>query len=173
MENICFIDTNFISFNPLNENNIIDYFSTSPFYDPSCNNEVLKMQSQYTGNKINQQVDKLKGMYFILDYRNEDNTLFVIRKSINTGDEHVNINFYYVIFGHIYEAPTCSSLFHSKATEVFWQLNKIIDCIIEEIDFNPLGIKDQNSSDKAHEKEYTIIRDIFEMYNKITSYTKR
>lgn len=165
MENICFVDTNFISFNPLNESNIIEYFSTSPFYDPSCNNEVLKMQSQYSGNKITQEVNTLKGLYFILDYKNEENTLFVIRKSINEGDKHVNLNFYYVIFGHIYEAPTNISLFQSKTTEIFWQLNKLIDGMIEDLSFDPLELKPSNKEDSVEDSEFTVIRDIFEKFN--------
>lgn len=33
----------------LDENNVLDYFSLSQFYDRSCNNQVIRMQWQFTG----------------------------------------------------------------------------------------------------------------------------
>ncbi len=50
-------DTNWIPI--LNPTNVMDYFSekTNPFYDRTCNNEVIKMQRQ--------SLDQLKYVFFI------------------------------------------------------------------------------------------------------------
>jgi mediator of RNA polymerase II transcription subunit 6 len=34
-------------YGPLNPMNVLDYLEHSPFWDPTCNNSVLKMQTQY------------------------------------------------------------------------------------------------------------------------------
>ncbi|KAI8595175.1 hypothetical protein EDD21DRAFT_420921, partial [Dissophora ornata] len=31
----------------LNPDNVLDYFALSPFWDPECNNAVLRMQTQF------------------------------------------------------------------------------------------------------------------------------
>ncbi|EOB14425.1 Mediator of RNA polymerase II transcription subunit 6 [Nosema bombycis CQ1] len=165
MENISFVDTNFLTYNPLNETNILDYFSTSPFYDSSSNNEVLKMQSQYTGNKINQQVENLRGVYFILDFKNQENTLFIIRKSENVNQNlTLNLNFYYVIHGHIYEAPSDSFLYTVRSTEIFFKLNKLLD--LEDLDFDPLALEETKSDQQIEDSKFGIIRDIFEVFHR-------
>ena len=49
-----FKDELFVQHFGLNEQNVLDYFARSDFYDKSCNNEQLKMQ--------NQSIDSLRSM---------------------------------------------------------------------------------------------------------------
>ena len=52
-------DDQWLGFYPLNLFTALDYFSLSPFYDRSCNNEVAKAKNvpiTYVGPLCNQQV---------------------------------------------------------------------------------------------------------------------
>lgn len=130
MDNICFVDHVFLSSNPLTSENILDYFSTSPFYDKSSVNEILKMQNQYRGiSTLQQDVSKHKGVFYVLDHCNTDNTLFVIRQS----DNDVNLAYFYVIHGHIYKAPTNNKIFNTRINDIYWYLNEILDSYLDKL----------------------------------------
>lgn len=45
MTGICFRDQLWLNTYPLERNLVFDYFALSPFYDWTCNNEQLRMQS--------------------------------------------------------------------------------------------------------------------------------
>lgn len=68
----CWRDPSWVSM--LNPSNIMDYFSQSPFYDRTCNNEVIKMQRL----KPNQ-LQNMTGIEYILIHVQE-NILYIIRK---------------------------------------------------------------------------------------------
>lgn len=48
LSNTSFKDVIWLQRFPLSKVSVLDYFSLSPFYDRSCNNEVLKMQTKFT-----------------------------------------------------------------------------------------------------------------------------
>lgn len=45
MTGICFRDQLWINSYPLDRNYVFDYFALSPFYDITCNNELLRRRS--------------------------------------------------------------------------------------------------------------------------------
>ncbi len=42
----------------LNPDNVLDYFALSPFWDPECNNAVLKMQTKF--NNLGEMKQRLR-----------------------------------------------------------------------------------------------------------------
>jgi len=44
---VCFRDPQWLALNPLVMENVIEYFSYSQFYNKTCNNETIKMQSRF------------------------------------------------------------------------------------------------------------------------------
>lgn len=42
----------------LNPENVLDYFALSPFWDPECNNAVLRMQTQF--NNLGEMKQRLR-----------------------------------------------------------------------------------------------------------------
>lgn len=131
MDKICFVDQVFLQNSPLSPDNILEYFARSPFYDSSSINEIVKMQNQYRGISGNDDFSKYKGMYYVVDHYNPENTLFVIRQSINKDNLHTNIAYFYVIHGHIYQAPTQESIYNASINNIFWHLSNTIDFYID------------------------------------------
>jgi len=95
----------------LNEHNVMDYFMerTNPFYDRQCNNEVLRMQ-----RASQDQLAGMTGVEYQLLFV-QPNILFVVRKQARSSPSHVTpIADYYIINGHIYQAPDLSNVLSSR-----------------------------------------------------------
>ncbi|XP_053553671.1 mediator of RNA polymerase II transcription subunit 6 isoform X2 [Bombina bombina] len=96
----------------LNNSTVLDYFSerSNPFYDRTCNNEVVKMQ-RLTLDHLNQMV----GVEYILLHAQEP-ILFIIRKQQRQSPTQViPLADYYIIAGVIYQAPDLGSVLNSRA----------------------------------------------------------
>ncbi|KAF9089066.1 Mediator of RNA polymerase II transcription subunit 6 [Mortierella sp. GBA35] len=64
----------------LNPENVLDYFAQSPFWDPACNNAVIRMQTQF--NNLGEMTEMLKdktGVEFALIHERYP-SLFIIQK---------------------------------------------------------------------------------------------
>lgn len=95
----------------LNANNVMEYFSEqrNPFYDRTCNNEVLKMQRASLDQLAN-----MTGIEYCLLYVQEP-ILYVIRKQQRHSPSHVMpIADYYIVAGTIYQAPDLGSVVNSR-----------------------------------------------------------
>ncbi|GAB6024324.1 Thioredoxin- transmembrane protein 1 [Chamberlinius hualienensis] len=95
----------------LNPANIIDYFSerSNPFYDRTCNNEIVKMQ------RLNpEQLNNMTGMEYILLHCQEP-ILYVVRKQHRHSPQQVTpLADYYIIAGVVYQAPDIGSVINSR-----------------------------------------------------------
>ncbi|TRY93361.1 hypothetical protein DNTS_032856 [Danionella cerebrum] len=95
----------------LNPSNVLDYFSerSNPFYDRTCNNEVVKMQ-RLTLDHLNQMV----GVEYILLHAQEP-ILYIIRKQQRQSPTQViPLADYYIIAGVVYQAPDLGSVISSR-----------------------------------------------------------
>ncbi|EPR78173.1 Mediator of RNA polymerase II transcription subunit 6 [Spraguea lophii 42_110] len=136
MDNIEFFrNDNFLQSCPLLPINILEYFSTSPFYDNSCNNEMLKMQTQYqNGTKF---LEDMVGLEYMLNYNDEENILFIIYKiNRHSITDFTLLNIYYIIHGTIYVAPTDADIFKSRLSNFYFHLNEALDLYLERRTFN-------------------------------------
>ncbi|KAG7229174.1 hypothetical protein INR49_013117 [Caranx melampygus] len=96
----------------LNPGNVLDYFSerSNPFYDRTCNNEVVKMQ-RLTLDHLNQMV----GVEYILLHAQEP-ILYIIRKQQRQSQTQVvPLADYYIIAGVVYQAPDLGTVISSRA----------------------------------------------------------
>ena len=73
----------------LNQTNVMDYFSerSNPFYDRTCNNEILKMQKLGVADV---QLQNMVGAEYILLHVQEP-ILYVIRKNIRHSPTQVTV----------------------------------------------------------------------------------
>lgn len=102
-------DSNWIPI--LNPANIMEYFSekSNPFYDRTCNNEILRMQRQSL-----ELLGNMTGVEYILLHV-QDPILYVIRKQHRyTPAEATPLADYYIIAGTVYQAPDLASVFNSR-----------------------------------------------------------
>ncbi|KAF9155206.1 Mediator of RNA polymerase II transcription subunit 6 [Linnemannia schmuckeri] len=99
----------------LNPDNVLDYFAQSPFWDPTCNNAVIRMQTQF--NNLGEMTQKLKeqrGLEFALIHERYP-TLFIIQKQERKGPDWVlPMDIYYVLNGSIYMNPDVQTLLSNR-----------------------------------------------------------
>lgn len=137
MENICFRDQSFLNTTPLTEYTILEYFSTSQFYDTSCTNEVLKMQTKFGDTTSAHTLQDLNGIQYILHEYNDDRSLFIIYKINRYGiDDFDVLVVYYVMFGNIYQSPINHSLFNGRLVNHFYLINEVLDLYEENLKFD-------------------------------------
>lgn len=104
----------------LRNDNVMDYFALSPFYDRSTNNEVLKMQSNFNEQlqsrraDFKQELQKMKGMeYEVLTSTEPD--LWVICKQERHSPELASVvAVYYVCGQNIYQSPSVYNVLVSR-----------------------------------------------------------
>uniref|UniRef100_A0A8C5PK87 Mediator of RNA polymerase II transcription subunit 6 n=1 Tax=Leptobrachium leishanense TaxID=445787 RepID=A0A8C5PK87_9ANUR len=149
---ISWVDSSWIPI--LNSGTVLDYFSerSNPFYDRTCNNEVVKMQ-RLTLDHLNQMV----GVEYILLHAQEP-ILFIIRKQQRQSPTQV-IPFadYYIIAGVIYQAPDLGSVINSRALTAVHGIQSAFDEAMSYCRYHPSKgywwhFKDQEERDKAKPK---------------------
>lgn len=97
---ICFRDDAFLQHYALANENVLDYFALSPFYERSCNNELCKMQRMDYSHLLD-----MVGIEYVL-HASELPYLFVVRKQRRESrDVATPLELYYIIDGTIYVAP--------------------------------------------------------------------
>lgn len=119
---ISWVDSSWIPH--LSAENVMAYFSDrrNPFYDVTCNNEVLKMQ-----NRSLDQLANLQGIEYCLLYVQEP-ILYVIRKQNRNSPSHVTpISDYYIVAGTIYQAPDLCSVVNSRLLSAVNHLQAAFD----------------------------------------------
>lgn len=156
-ESICFRDQAFIDTFPLSEHNILDYFAASQFYDNSCTNEVLKMQTKFANlTELQQNLDQMIGIQYILDTHNDERSLFIIKKINRFGiKDYEVLNVYYCMFGNIYQCPTNVTVFNSRLSNFYYYLNEAFDYMEECVSYDLFkGVSyEKNEQKLVHEKE--------------------
>lgn len=158
---ISFRDVAFLQSFPLNEFNVLEYFSLSPFYEATCNNQVLKMQTVY--NQRSGKLEDLVGIEYSLVEKNQENTLFVIMKgqrySLTTV---VPICHYYVLAGVIYAGPLLNNVFECRLSNSNYFLSEALKQI------NSIQKKGENETkeEKIHlsSTDQIIVGNIFHLF---------
>lgn len=133
-EHLCFYDPNFIAASPLSADNILDYFAASQFYDRGCLNQILRMQSQFTGLNIQHKLTVTPGFYYILDHQADG--LFIIAKKHFDGARTTILRLYYSIHGYVYAAPALRAVSETRLIDGLWALNSALDRREEQAQFN-------------------------------------
>ncbi|KAG9336754.1 hypothetical protein JZ751_003102 [Albula glossodonta] len=138
----------------LNPGNVLDYFSerSNPFYDRTCNNEVVKMQ-RLTLDHLNQMV----GVEYILLHAQEP-ILYIIRKQQRqSSSQAIPLSDYYIIAGVVYQAPDLGSVIGSRVLSAVHGIQSAFDEAMSYCRYHPSKgywwhFKDQEEREKAKPK---------------------
>ncbi|XP_074648697.1 mediator of RNA polymerase II transcription subunit 6-like [Tubulanus polymorphus] len=112
----------------------MDYFSerSNPFYDRTCNNEIVKMQ------RLNpDQLNNLTGLEYILLHVQEP-ILYVIRKQHRHSPQQATpLADYYIIGGVVYQAPDLCSVINSRLLNTVAHLHSAFDEVQSYSQYHP------------------------------------
>ncbi|EDV23698.1 uncharacterized protein TRIADDRAFT_16220, partial [Trichoplax adhaerens] len=103
----------------LTPDNVLDYFSqrSNPFYDRTCNNEVIKMQRLEASR-----LKSLTGIEYDLIHV-QDPILYIIRKQHRHSPTEVTpLAEYYVLAGVVYQAPDLASVLNSRLLSALYHI---------------------------------------------------
>ncbi|PVU97926.1 hypothetical protein BB561_000178 [Smittium simulii] len=138
----------------LNPYNILEYFSLSPFWDPNSNNAVLKMQTQHNTLQ-NEKIDlnNMLGIEFILAYEKHPEVYIIAKRRRTSPTKAVNISFYYVINGNIYQAPPLTDILSSRMQTSLSEIQEGFLEISSKVNYIPFkGYSWESSEDKKNIK---------------------
>ncbi|RKP24982.1 mediator complex, subunit Med6, partial [Syncephalis pseudoplumigaleata] len=138
-------------FGPLNPVTVLDYFEHSPFWDPTCNNAVLKMQTQFNAlEALQEHLRQVLGLHRLLATARRMTgvefsvvherwpALFIIRKQLRRGpNEVVPLAVYHVVHGHVYQSPDMLTLLNTRISTSLHHLEKAMDRARQLVDFQP------------------------------------
>jgi mediator of RNA polymerase II transcription subunit 6 len=139
----------------LNPTNILDYFSerSNPFYERTCNNEIIKMQRVDP-----EQMKNMVGLEFILLHCQEP-ILYVVRKQHRHSPTEVTpLADYYILAGTVYQAPDVNTVITSRILTGVHHLLSAFDEVHSYMRYHPTkgyswDFGKDNQADKEKEQE--------------------
>jgi mediator of RNA polymerase II transcription subunit 6 len=119
-------DKVWLSYFPLNNSTVLDYFSLSQFYDRTCNNELIKMQRldpalMATMDGIEYAVSPASAPPFFLITKS--------RRVVAPPSSLTLLAVYYIINGNAYQAPSAHSVLSSRVLQSLHHLRKSFDIL--------------------------------------------
>lgn len=131
----------FIQERGLNTNNVLEYFSLSPFYDRTSNNQVLMMQFQYQQIQIpmgmtfhqyfQTRLSEMTGVEFIIAYTKEPDFWIVRKQKRLDPNNTITLQDYYIIGANVYQAPKIYDVLSSRLLASILSLKNSTDLLNE------------------------------------------
>ncbi|XP_061414982.1 mediator of RNA polymerase II transcription subunit 6 [Lethenteron reissneri] len=139
----------------LNPANVLDYFSerSNPFYDRTCNNEVVKMQRLSL-----EQLNNMTGLEYILLHTQEP-ILYIVRKQHRHSPTQVTpFADFYIIAGVVYQAPDLGTVINSRILSAVHNIQSAFDETQAYSRYHPSKgywwrFKDQDFKEKSKPKD--------------------
>lgn len=128
----------------LHSDNVLDYFSESPFYDRTSNNQVIKMQFQFQPIPANvhpqtymqSKLLEMKGVEFVIAYVKEPD-FWIIRKQKRHNPQQVTIQQdYYIIGANIYQSPKIYDILSARFLSSINSVKSSLDILNSISNFN-------------------------------------
>jgi mediator of RNA polymerase II transcription subunit 6 len=157
-----------LSMYPLDPSSVLDYFKHSPFYDRSCNNELLELQS--AGLDPAQRTVQLHGMTG-LEYELDLSSRYLIRKQYRRSPTEVNVHsVYYIVgagvgVGTVYMLPSVHTVLSSQISSAAHYLEQAVTVLSTQIEYNPVQyyswkkIKQQEEEEEEEIHRYSRLVD--------------
>lgn len=165
-DSICFKDVIWLQTHQLGHSTVLDYFSTSPFYEKSCNNEILKMQQRPVTEST---LSMLIGIEYIVAESSTSSSCYIIYHQLRKSPTSVQLlQVYYVLDGVIYSCPNLHDLVVSRLRTSLYHISKAMDKAIESNTFTSLSGHAWNKDttlDLNHEISTDIVQRMYKIIN--------
>lgn len=109
--NTQYIDITWLATFGLRHDNVLEYFYTSPFYDPICNNEAVRTQGLSSDH-----LQGLTGLEYVVDLQSsKEPHLYVIRKQFRRSKQSAEtLEIFYCLDGIVYQCPLLLEVLQSR-----------------------------------------------------------
>lgn len=120
---------------PLSRENILEYFSMSPFYDSQSNNEAIRAQGVSAIH-----LKGMKGLEFEVEPTQDEPKLFVIKKQKRSSPTSADIlEVYYVLDGTIYQSPSLLDILNVRYSDICHYLHQAFQVALDDLQYTPRG----------------------------------
>ncbi len=132
-----YIDIAWLTTFGLGPNNVLEYFYTSPFYDPNTNNETYRIQAIPSYVMV-EQLKKSIGLEYEVDlHLSKEPHLFVIKKQNRSAGNSVEVlELFYCLEGIIYQSPFLSDLLQTRIAKISHSLLQSFNEINANIEYS-------------------------------------
>uniref|UniRef100_A0A6B2LI61 Mediator of RNA polymerase II transcription subunit 6 n=1 Tax=Arcella intermedia TaxID=1963864 RepID=A0A6B2LI61_9EUKA len=127
----------FASVPALEKDNVINYFSLSPFYDPKCTNTILH-QSQLAPDQIQAALATWKGKQYALDGDERPRLWSIIRSYRTNLNKIQTTGMFYIIDDKVYQSPTLRSVLQYRLASSVFHLHEAFNTLSSFTEYDPL-----------------------------------
>ncbi|KAK9940490.1 hypothetical protein M0R45_017149 [Rubus argutus] len=113
---LCFREEAWLKAFPLDRNGVFKYFTMSPFYDCTCNNQQLRQNSIHPFDLS--YLSQMIGIEYMLTQVKEPNLFVIIKQKRDSPEIVTPVATYYVLDGSIYQAPHLRNVLEAKMGSV-------------------------------------------------------
>lgn len=126
--NTQYIDITWLTTFGLQIDNVLEYFYTSPFYDPNCNNEIVRTQGLSS-----EHLQALVGTEYAVDIQSSQPPhLFVIRKQERRSKTITEtLEIYYCLDGIVYQCPVLLDVIQTRIAKTTAALGQSFSALVE------------------------------------------
>lgn len=130
-----FFDQKWLEENPLTNETVLAYFALSPFYDRSCLNEIIQMQTQFSNFfDMNKKLQEMDGLRYVVEEKNDIFYIFKVQKTKNVSK---TVDFHYVMFGTIFKGTTQNTVTRSRLNNFLYFINESIGKYVQKRSYDP------------------------------------
>lgn len=121
----------------LHTGNVLDYFSESPFYDRTSNNQVLRMQFQFQQippdihpqKHFQNKLTEMVGIEFVVAYVREPDFWIIRKQQRLDPNSALTEQDYYIIGANVYQSPKIYDILSARLLSTALSMKKSIDLL--------------------------------------------
>mmetsp|Transcript_5464 Transcript_5464/g.9631 ORF Transcript_5464/g.9631 Transcript_5464/m.9631 type:complete len:192 (-) Transcript_5464:884-1459(-) len=158
LSQIMFIDKFWLSYYPLTHQTALEYFSRSPFYSKSSNNEILKKQNLNPSLLL-----QMTGLEYTLippPQNQQQQQLFIVQEQIRESEVSTKqLHRYYILNGSIFQDPSILSVVSTRVLHAVSHSHRAFDDIMQSISQSNLSTQSTHQSQipvESHFESYKL-----------------
>ena len=122
----------------LTPENVMDYFSESPFWDNTSNNATLRMQTQFnTLQEANLNLKAMTGIEFELVSHRPPSLFVIVKQRRRSPTETVPLAVYYILDSVVHQAPDLYSIIANRMLTSLYHLQSAFEEATKHVQYHP------------------------------------